>query len=411
MYKANPRVNVELRKRLPSPSRQPLANTDRCVSAVLPLSQRKSPVSHLCHRDPQESAGEMEVDLSPSRGSSPEANSCGVSGHPDSPDIRKHLVTTEDSFHPEIESSLLQSFDPDKNVSLLLNEVDALRGINKKLQEQLIQKECELQRRVVEEELRREQREAQAWERPTVVLEELLAAQKDRDQALMSRLLLANEERDEVLLQARRLQQATKLENLDLDSDLDVDELLQRICNTNCVQEIEQCGLALVQHVHLTRQRRNEITAEEMKAVMKERDGSVAKYKHLVQDLLQEQEQRTTKQLPTLQRESDRALEDKQHLEAELRLLQVNHRYQDLLTHPHSHPSDDVSESLTRGAPVTPPLQVQLQQLSQEKQSMEAELQRCQESEREAHQRVQRLERLVEVLRKKVGTGNLRAII
>lgn len=40
------------------------------------------------------------------------------------------------------------------------------------------------------------------------VLEEMLAAQKDRDQALMSRLLLANEERDEALLRARRLQEA-----------------------------------------------------------------------------------------------------------------------------------------------------------------------------------------------------------
>lgn len=36
----------------------------------------------------------------------------------------------------------------------------------------------------------------------------MLAAQKDRDQALMSRLLLANEERDEALLRARRLQEA-----------------------------------------------------------------------------------------------------------------------------------------------------------------------------------------------------------
>lgn len=42
------------------------------------------------------------------------------------------------------------------------------------------------------------------------VLEEVLAAQKDRDQALMSRLLLANEERDEAVLHARQLQQASQ---------------------------------------------------------------------------------------------------------------------------------------------------------------------------------------------------------
>lgn len=45
---------------------------------------------------------------------------------------------------------------------------------------------------------------------PSARLEEVLEAQKDRDQALMSRLLLANEERDEALLRVRRLQQAAE---------------------------------------------------------------------------------------------------------------------------------------------------------------------------------------------------------
>uniref|UniRef100_A0A3B4GU19 Uncharacterized protein n=1 Tax=Pundamilia nyererei TaxID=303518 RepID=A0A3B4GU19_9CICH len=73
------------------------------------------------------------------------------------------------------------------------------------LQQQLVQKEKELHRREVEEELREKRREAQDWERPAAVLEEVLAAQKDRDQAVMSRLLLANEERDEALLRLHRL--------------------------------------------------------------------------------------------------------------------------------------------------------------------------------------------------------------
>lgn len=44
----------------------------------------------------------------------------------------------------------------------------------------------------------------------SALLEEVLAVQKDRDQAMMSRLLLANEERDEALLHARQLQQASE---------------------------------------------------------------------------------------------------------------------------------------------------------------------------------------------------------
>ncbi|KAK5873222.1 hypothetical protein PBY51_018285 [Eleginops maclovinus] len=58
-----------------------------------------------------------------------------------------------------------------------------------------------------------------------------------------------------------------------------------------------------------------------------------------------------------------------------------------------------------------PTLQLQVQQLSEEKRSVEVELQRCQESERDARERGHRLERLVEVLRKKVGSGSVRAVV
>ncbi|GLD69051.1 mirror-image polydactyly gene 1 protein isoform X1, partial [Lates japonicus] len=248
-----------------------------------------------------------------------------------------------------------------------------------------------------------------------VVLEEVLAAQRDRDQALMSRLLLANEERDEALLRARRLQQTAELENMNLeDTDMDVDELLQHVCDADSVQEVEQFGSILVQRLRLARQRRNDITAQEMKAVMEERDGSVAKCKRVEQDLIEEREQRATKEeLLRLQRERDGALDDRRRLEAELQALRANHSSQDLLTSTPSLSGHSVSlvSSLEAPPPQAPPLQVQLQQLSKEKQSMEAELQRCQEAEREASERVRRLERLVEVLRKKVGTGSLRAVI
>ncbi|XP_023268254.1 mirror-image polydactyly gene 1 protein isoform X1 [Seriola lalandi dorsalis] len=458
MYTDNPRLNAELRQRLPSPARQQLINPDRSGTGLSldhiewpqasqhlqdhpsscspsPLSHRRSvsPVSPLFHRRfvsplssrPSGGAGEMEMD--PSRDPSPRAESCGdehggggAPRGPGSPGHRRHLVTADGSLHQDVSVGGLQSFDRDRNISFLLKELDALRELNKKLQDQLLQKEKELQRREVEEELREEQREARGWERPAAVLEEVLAAQKDRDQALMSRLLLANEERDEALLRARRLQQAAELERSNLlDSDMDVDELLQCVCDANSVQEVEQFGLILVQRLQLARQRRNDITAQEMKAVMEERDGSVARCKRLEQDLIQEREQRATKEeLLRLQREKDGALDDMWQLEAELQVQRADHSFQHLLTPPPSLPVDGVSsmsssEALSPEAlpPQTPPLLVQLQQLSKEKQSVEAELQRCQEAEREAGERVRRLERLVEVLRKKVGTGSLRAVI
>ncbi|XP_035465993.2 mirror-image polydactyly gene 1 protein isoform X5 [Scophthalmus maximus] len=425
MYPDNPRVNVELRRRLPSPDlhlsdlhlsdrpgtnrssenseaplhlQQPLSS---CSPSPLPHSRRS--VSSLSSR-PSRGAGGMEMDLSPSRGPSPRAQSSRDDKGGGSPVLRGQVGTCDRSFHLDVSTNRRPILDRDQNVSFLLKELDNLRHINHKLLEQLVQKEEELQRRQVEEELREELTEARGWERPSEVLEEVLVAQKDRDQALMSRLLLANEERDEALLRARQLQQAAESEKLKLDdTDMDVDEVLQCVCDADSVQQIEQFGSLLVQRLRLAQHRRNDITAQEMKAVMEERDGSVAKCKHLEQDLIQEREQRTNKEaLLRLQRERDSALDHRQRLEAELQALRANHSPQDLL-YPPSNSRGSLSEP--------PPLLVQLQQLSKEKESVEAELQRCQEAEREAGERVRRLERLVEVLRKKVGTGSLRAVV
>ncbi|XP_071370560.1 mirror-image polydactyly gene 1 protein-like [Centroberyx affinis] len=205
------------------------------------------------------------------------------------------------------------------------------------------------------------------------------------------------------------------MENINLEeSDMDVDELLQCVCAADSVQEVERFGSVLVQRLRSARQRRHDITAQEMKAVMEERDGSVARCKRLEQDLVQEREQSTDKdELLRLQRERDNALEDRQRLEEELQTLRAYHSSQDFQSsRPASQPSVPRDGSSPLGpAPQQAPLVLQVQQLSREKQSVEAELQRCQEAEREARERVLRLERLVEVLRKKVGTGSVRAVI
>uniref|UniRef100_A0A3B3DYC9 Mirror-image polydactyly 1 n=2 Tax=Oryzias melastigma TaxID=30732 RepID=A0A3B3DYC9_ORYME len=403
MYRSNPGVNEELRRRLPSPSRQNPVSSDRSENFLnpepqdwpeaLPVSSSSSPAPPPSSRPP----GEMQVDTPPSRGSSPEARSSRDPAHDSatpaghvSPALRAHLDSPPQSraaAHPQ-----------DKNLSLLLKELDALRELNNKLQEQLVQKEKELHMKEVDEELKEEQREARGWERPASLLEEVLAAQKDRDQALMSRLLLANEERDEALLRVRRLQQAAELENVPLqDTNTDLDELLRSVCEADSVQEVQQFGSVLVQRLLSARQRRSDITAQEMKAVMEERDKSVVKCKRLEEELLQHREQQASQEeILRLQLERDAAVEEKHRLEAEIQELRASHRFQDHGRH--SSPTE------------APPLLIQLQQLSKEKQNVEAELQRCQKAELEACERVRRLERLVEVLRRKVGTGSLRAV-
>ncbi|KAM9777971.1 mirror-image polydactyly gene 1 protein [Neosynchiropus ocellatus] len=466
MYTANPQVNEELRLRLPSPARQTLLDLSRSspdqrnssqasqqhlvspashrrsasplshsrsvspippvpqrrsvtpvspislrrsASPVSPLSQRRSaspvsppahgravsPVSPLPHRASLSPVsplprrllsqlnfastgkrGDMELDHSPS--------SPGIQRRTDSPGAAQaggQEVLTENSL----------TETADKNIPLLLKELDALRDINKRLHDQLLHKEEELQRREVEEELR----EAREWEGPggerPGLLEEVLSSQKNRDQAMMSRLLRANEERDEALLRVQRLQQAAKVDTGSrAHPHMEVEELLQRVCEAETAEDVQQFGAVLVQNLQLARQRRREITAQEMKAVMEERDGSVMKCKRLEQERMQEKASMLSKEeLLRLQEERDAALEERRQLEVELQSLR------------------DALSSATGSLPTT----VQLQQLSREKQSVEAELQRCQEAEHEATERVRRLERLVEVLRKKVGTGSLRAVI
>ncbi|KAI9526228.1 hypothetical protein NQZ68_042101, partial [Dissostichus eleginoides] len=237
------------------------------------------------------------------------------------------------------------------------------------------------------------------------LLQQVLSAQKDRDQALMSRILLANQERDEALLRAQQLQHTEWEGAPPLDADMDVEAVLQALSGAGSVQ-VQQLGSVLMQHLRSARQRRVDIIAQEMKAVMDERDGSVAMCKRLEQEVMQERERRAseTERL----RAGGGALDDKRRLEAELQLLRTNHIPQDPLTA--SQPGDTVSSAPPLQVQQAPPLQVQ-QAPSEEKRCVEAELQRCQEGEREAKERVHRLERLVEVLRKKVGTGSVRAVM
>ncbi|XP_074505816.1 uncharacterized protein LOC141776159 isoform X3 [Sebastes fasciatus] len=202
--RANPGVNLELQQRLPSPATQQLSNSTQQLSnstqqpsspdrsgtslcldptdqapqqlpeppsscSPSPLSHRRSvsPVSPSSSRLPG-GAGQMELDLSPSRGLSPRVESCGHGSDgergPGSPVLRRHLVSTDESSHQA--SGRWLTLDRDKNISFLLMELETLREINKKLQEELLHKEEELQRREVEEELKEELREAQGWERP-----------------------------------------------------------------------------------------------------------------------------------------------------------------------------------------------------------------------------------------------------
>ncbi|KAK7880025.1 hypothetical protein WMY93_033295 [Mugilogobius chulae] len=162
--------------------------------------------------------------------------------------------------------------------------------------------------------------------------------------------------------------------------------------------------------IRSARQRRSDITAQEMSAVMDERDRNRVRVKRLeeqIQDL-----QFSKAELVTLQRERDLAVGERRRLEAELQELRANRRSpapaDDVTAPPPADdvtappPADDVTAS-SLPDDVTA-LQQRLAMMSQQKKSAEAELV-------QTNEKVRRLERLVEVLRKKVGTGSVRAIV
>lgn len=64
--------------------------------------------------------------------------------------------------------------------------------------------------------------------------------------------------------------------------DQDVDELLHSVCAADSAQDVQRFGSILVQRLQMARQRRRDITVEEMKAVMEERDSSAAKVSPVV---------------------------------------------------------------------------------------------------------------------------------
>uniref|UniRef100_A0A8C5HTS6 Mirror-image polydactyly 1 n=1 Tax=Gouania willdenowi TaxID=441366 RepID=A0A8C5HTS6_GOUWI len=290
----------------------------------------------------------------------------------------KELKESQAVGHVDSEASpkVLKHFptlDRHKNISFLLKELDVLRHTNNKLHHQILRME-------EDEVLQEEQKKKKNWEEPTALMMELMSNQKSRDQAMMSRLLLANEERDEALLRVDQLQRLVQMESVHPDSpdqDQDVDQLLQRVCSSESAVEVHQVGSIILQCLRSARQRRDDIIVQEMKAVMEERDKSVG-----------------TEQLLALQRERDVASDELRRVEAELQSLQTNQISQ---TPPNQHEA--------------PALLLQLNQLSLDKQRVEAELRRSQEEEQQANERVQRLERLVEVLRKKVGGGAMRPVL
>ncbi|XP_050809888.1 mirror-image polydactyly gene 1 protein isoform X5 [Gopherus flavomarginatus] len=335
--------------------------------------------------------------------------------------------------------------DKETNITFLLKELDAVRAKNKKLQDKLSEKDKELKTIKLDLELQERATEARIAEKTAALVEEVYTAQRERDEAVMARLRLANEERDEALLRAKHLEQSLKgLENINPEeNDMTLQELLNRINNADTGIAIQKNGAIIVDRIHRTKERRKNITAEEMNAVIEERDAALSQCKRLEQELhhLKEQNQTSANntrhltaennqeralkaKLLVIQQERETAVQQNKKLEEEIQTLRVYYSLHKSLSQEVSLKDqfnctlstyEDALKSSEDIVTIThrqnEQLATQLQQALTERINMELKLQQALEASQEANEKVQTLERLVDVLRKKVGAGTIRTVI
>lgn len=305
--------------------------------------------------------------------------------------------------------------DKEKNIAFLLKELDSLRELNKKLQEKLALKEKELETIRLDSQFQEEKLEAHACERAAALVEQIYKAQRERDEAVMARLRLANEERDEALLRAKKLQEAAlELEDINTEeSDMELEKLLNMVSIADSALTIERSGMAIMQRIQKARERRFQITSEEMKTVIEERDKAITRCKRLEQQLYHTRDLGQTSSIcPSTQSGSQ---EQGRKIQLDFSAVQntVGQKSEEDPLSLCSTLQDKTDDSVKKemSSTTAQSLISRVQQLSSDLQATQTRLLLAQESEKEATEKVHKLERLVEVLRKKVGTGSVRTVI
>lgn len=216
-----------------------------------------------------------------------------------------------------IPSQVTSDLDQEKTIAFLLKELEILKASNKKLQEKLTEEDKEQRKLKLKLELQEKASEAQIAEKTAALVEEVYFAQRERDEAIMSRLQLANEERDEAVARAKHMEMSLKvLENINPEeNDMTLQELLNRINNADTGIAIQKNGAIIVDRIYKTKECKKRITAEEMNAVIEERDAALSQCKRLEQELhhLKEQNQTSANNMRHLTAENnqERALKAK----------------------------------------------------------------------------------------------------
>ncbi|XP_077320803.1 mirror-image polydactyly gene 1 protein isoform X2 [Lithobates pipiens] len=324
----------------------------------------------------------------------------------------------------------------------LLQELDYLRHTNKKLQETLMRREKDLDTLKLDAELLEQATQARIAEKTAALVEEVYRAQRERDEAIMARLRLANEERDEALLRVQQLQLVLQqVEDVNPEEgDMTLQELLGRLGEAEGGSAIHQNGELILERIRKSRERREQITAEEMGAVIQERDAARGQCKHLEKELhlLREGKQICTDIVTTqrtfdpaskvplsfLQHDENKVVEDYKRLEEELQNLRVYYSLHQSLSQEinlkeqfsqamtlYDEALRNREELLSINQKQNQELGLQLRELQTQNGELQESLRKASSTQQEMEERQHKLERLVDVLRKKVGAGNVRTVL
>ncbi|XP_031212579.1 mirror-image polydactyly gene 1 protein [Mastomys coucha] len=363
----------------------------------------------------------------------------------ENPSAKCSVIECGTNYESVISHQVIPDLNKETSVTYLQKELEILRASNKKLQEKLAKEDKEKRRLKLKLELQEKAAEADIAERTAALVEEVYFAQRERDEAIMCRLQLALEERDEAVARMKHMEMSLKmLENINPEeNDMTLQELLNRINNADTGIAIEKNGAVIVDRIYKTKECRKRITAEEMNAVLEERDAALSQCKRLHQELHRLKEQNQTSanntRQPTAENNQERALKAKllsmqqaretsaeqyKRLEEEIQTLRVYYSLHKSLSQEENlkdqfnHALSTYEEALKNRESVVSitqqqneELATQLQQALTEHTNMELRLQCAVEASQAANEKVQKLERLVDVLRKKVGTGTVRTVI
>ncbi|XP_055464692.1 mirror-image polydactyly gene 1 protein isoform X2 [Psammomys obesus] len=340
------------------------------------------------------------------------------------PSTKCSIMECGKNYESVISHEVIPDLSKETSVACLQKELEILRTSNKKLQEKLTKEDKEKRKLKLKLELQEKAAEAEIAERTAALVEEVYFAQRERDEAVMCRLQLALEERDEAVERMKHMEMSLKLlENINPEeNDMTLQELLNRINNADTGIAIQKNGAVIVDRIYKTKDCKKRITAEEMTAVIEERDAALAQCKRLHQELhrLKEQNQTSANNMrhPTAENNQERALKAKllsmeqaretaleqyKRLEEEIQTLRVYYSLHKSLSQEENlkdqfnHALSTYEEALRNRESVVSITQqqneelvTQLEQAMTEHANMELQLQRAVEASQAANEKVQK---------------------